>query len=51
MTSQIASLKAENEKINIEISSLENKDRVYALASDAGLDQNQDNIVSIQGVN
>ena len=50
MTSQIDSLKAENEKINIEISSLENKDRVYAVANDAGLDQNQDNIVSIQGV-
>ena len=51
MTSQIASLKAENEKINIEIASLENKDRVYAVASDAGLNQNQDNIVSIKGVN
>ena len=50
MTSQIDSLKAENEKINIEISSLENKDRVYAMANDAGLDQNQDNIISIQGV-
>ena len=50
MTSQIDSLKAENEKINIEISSLENKDRVYAVANDAGLDQNQDNIISIQGV-
>ena len=50
MTSQIASLKAENEKINIEISSLENKDRVYAVANDAGLDQNQDNVISIQGV-
>ncbi len=50
MTSQIDSLKAENEKINIEISSLENKDRVYAVANDAGLDQNQDNVISIQGV-
>ena len=50
MTNQIDSLKAENEKINIEISSLENKDRVYAVANDAGLDQNQDNIISIQGV-
>ena len=50
MTIQIDSLKAENEKINIEISSLENKDRVYAVANDAGLDQNQDNVISIQGV-
>ncbi len=51
MTSQIDSLKSDNEKITIEISSLENKDRVYAVANDAGLDQNQDNIISIQGVN
>lgn len=51
MTNQIDSLKSDNEKITIEISSLENKDRVYAVANDAGLDQNQDNIISIQGVN
>ena len=51
MTSQIDSLKSDNEKITIEISSLENKDRVYSVANDAGLDQNQDNIISIQGVN
>ncbi len=50
-TNKISELKAENEKINISISSLENKDRVYTMASSAGLDQNQDNLISLQGVN
>ncbi len=50
-TSRISELKAENEKINISISSLENKERVYTMASDAGLDQNQDNLISLQGAN
>ena len=48
---RISELKAENEKINISISSLENKERVYTVASDAGLDQNQDNLISLQGAN
>ncbi len=51
MNNQIASLKSDNEKITIEISSLENKERIYTVASDAGLDQNQENIISIKGVN
>lgn len=51
MNNQIASLKSDNEKITIEISSLENKERVYTVASDAGLDQNQENIISIKGAN
>lgn len=49
MNSEIESLKADNQTLNIEISSLENKDRVYEVAQDAGLDQNQDNVISIQG--
>ncbi len=51
MNNQIASLKSDNEKITIEISSLENKERIYTVASDAGLDQNQENIISIKGAN
>lgn len=49
MNNEIEVLKNENEKLNIEISSLQNKDRVYVIAKDAGLNQNQDNIISIQG--
>ena len=51
MTNEIELLKAENEKLTIEISTLQNKDRVYVIAQDAGLNQNQDNIISIQGEN
>ncbi len=51
MNNEIDTLKTENEKLNIEIASLENKDRVYIIAQDAGLDQNQDNVISIQGEN
>lgn len=51
MNQEIETLKHDNEKLNIEISSLQNKDRVFVIAKDAGLDQNQDNIVSIQGEN
>lgn len=50
-TNRISELKLENEKITISISSLENKDRVYTMAADAGLDQNQDNLISLQGAN
>lgn len=51
ISNRINELKLENEKMSISISSLENKDRVYTMASDAGLDQNQDNLISLQGVN
>lgn len=47
MTSEVASLKAENQQLNIEIQTLQNKDRIYTMATDAGLMQNQDNIVSV----
>ncbi|MDO4500654.1 MAG: hypothetical protein Q4B60_05195 [Erysipelotrichaceae bacterium] len=50
MNNEISQLKAENAKLSIEICGLENKDRVYVIAQDAGLNQNQDNIISIQGV-
>ena len=51
MNNEIDTLKSENEKLNIEIAGLENKDRIYMIAQDAGLNQNQDNVISIQGGN
>lgn len=49
MNTEVASLKSENQKLNIEIQTLQNKDRIYTIAKDAGLNQNQDNVVSIKG--
>lgn len=46
-TNEINLLKNENKDLNIEIQTLQNKDRVYLLAQTAGLDQNQDNIVAL----
>lgn len=45
---EIATLKQENQNLTIEIQTLQNKERVYLIAQDAGLDQNQDNVVSIK---
>lgn len=45
---QIQTLKEENEKLTIKIAELENKDRVYEIASTNGLKQNQDNVISVQ---
>lgn len=45
---EIANLRAENQNLAIEIQTLQNKDRVYTIAQDAGLDQNQANIISIR---
>lgn len=44
---RIASIKEENSRLTMEIQSLQNKDRVYVIAKGAGLEQNQDNIVSV----
>lgn len=43
-------LRADNQQLNIEIQTLQNKDRVYTIAKDAGLGQNQENVISIAGV-
>jgi cell division protein FtsL len=45
---EIADLRAQNQNLAIEIQTLQNKDRVYTIAQDAGLDQNQANVVSIR---
>lgn len=46
--SQAESLRVENQKLSIEIQTLQNKERIYTIAQDAGLEQ-QNNIVSIAG--
>ena len=47
MNNELAAIKAENQQLNISIQALQNKDRVYTIAKDAGLNQNQDNVVSV----
>lgn len=46
---ELMNIKNENASINIEIQSLENKDRVYVIAQAADMNQNQANIVSVVG--
>lgn len=45
---EIASLRQENQNLSIEIQTLQNKERVYLIAQEGGLNQNQDNVVSIR---
>ena len=47
MNNELATIKAQNQQLNIDIQTLQNKDRVYTIAKDAGLNQNQDNVVSV----
>lgn len=47
--SQIDNLKLENQQLTIDIQTLQNKDRIYTIAEDSGLVQNQDNIINIKG--
>ena len=47
MNAEIEDYKSENQQLNIEIQSLQNKDRIYTIASENGLVQSQDNIVSL----
>lgn len=47
MTEEAETLKSVNQTLNYEIQSLENKDRVYAVAQAAELDQVTDNIISV----
>ena len=49
MKSELATIKTENQQLNIDIQTLQNKERVYTIARDAGLNQNQDNVVSVTG--
>ena len=50
MNDELASLTEENQTLHFEIQTLENKDRIYEVASMANLNQIQDNIISINNV-
>ena len=45
---KIAKLKDENSKLELEISKLEEKERIYDVAYDTGLSLNQNNVISIR---
>ena len=47
MNEELALLKSQNQTLSYEIQTLENKDRVFAAAQLAQLDQVSDNIISI----
>lgn len=47
---EIEQLKMENSQLSISIQTLQNKDRVYTIANEAGMSQSQDNVVSVTGV-
>ena len=49
MNEELAVLKTQNQTLSFEISNLENKDRVFAAATAANLDQVRDNIISVSG--
>jgi len=47
MTNEINNLKNENQSLSIEIQGLQDKERVYLIAKESGMNQNQDNVVSV----
>ena len=49
MNEELTVLKSQNQSLTYEISNLESKDRVYAAAAAADLDQVSDNIISVAG--
>lgn len=49
MNDELTAISQENDTLNYEIQTLENKDRIYELAATANMDQIQDNIISIVG--
>ena len=49
MNEELAVLKSQNQSLSYEISGLKNKDRVFAAAVAANLDQVSDNIISVSG--
>jgi len=49
LNAEVAALQNDNQSINIEIQTLENKDRVFVIAQAANMAQTQDNIVSVIG--
>lgn len=49
MNDELVELTNQNQTLNIEIQTLENKDRIYEVAETANMYQNQENIISIIG--
>lgn len=48
MQNQIEQIKTENQQLTIEIQTLQNKERVYTIAENSGLEQIQNNVVNIK---
>lgn len=46
---EIDNIKLENQQLTIDIQTLQNKDRIYTIAENSGLEQNQENIINIKG--
>lgn len=44
---EVAVLESQNDALNLEIQNLMSKDRVYDIATEAGLSQNQNNVISV----
>ena len=49
MNDELAELTTQNQTLNFQIQSLENKDRIYEVAQTANMGQIQDNIISVVG--
>lgn len=49
MNDELATLTEQNQTLHFEIQDLENKDRIYEVASMTGLQQSQENIISLSG--
>lgn len=49
MQDELSQLTTENQTLNYEIQTLENKDRIYEVAKTADMNQIEDNIISIIG--
>jgi len=46
---EIAMISDSNKSLNIQIQTLENKDRVYTIAEESNMQQVQNNVISVQG--
>lgn len=49
MQEEVDALKLENQSLRYDINTLQNKERIYALAEEADLYQDSDNIIAVTG--
>lgn len=47
LENEVMMLKEQNQMVSMNIQTLQNKDRIYTIAKDSGLQQNQANIISV----